>query len=99
MMMTTGSHKRSLAILAATAAALALVEPRPAAGCTMDVECKGVRICENGNCVYPLGSDAAPVPPAAAVAAPAAATPAPVTSGQIVMRPLPTRPMPFSFAG
>jgi hypothetical protein len=91
-MMTTGSHKRRLAVLAAISAAVAIVVRPAHAGCTKDVECKGVRICENGRCVFPPPEgttqgpteaalpqataapsrlDAAPVPPAAPVAAPA----------------------------
>ena len=54
MVMTRRSHEKGLAILAATSAALAMVESWPAhAGCAKDVECKGVRICENGRCAYP----------------------------------------------
>lgn len=51
-------------MLAVISAALAMGETRAAqAGCTKDVECKGVRICEDGRCVYP--------PPATEAAAPA----------------------------
>ena len=78
MTMTRRSQKNGLAILAATSAALAMVESRPAqAGCTKDVECKGERICENGRCVYPPPAveTEGPAPPSAAVAAPAAAAP------------------------
>ena len=84
MMMTTGSHKRRLAVLAAISAASAIVELRPAhAGCTMDVECKGVQICENGRCVYapPEGTTQGPteaaLPPATAAPSSLDATPVP----------------------
>jgi hypothetical protein len=76
--MTRRSHKNGLAILAATSAALAIVESRPAqAGCTKDVECKGERICENGRCVYPPPAveTESPAPPAVPVATPDAASP------------------------
>jgi hypothetical protein len=73
MTMTRRSHGKGIAILAATSAALAMVESRPAhAGCTKDVECKGVRICENGRCVYPPPAVGTPGPGEAA--SPGAAT-------------------------
>jgi hypothetical protein len=55
-------------MLAATSAALAMFELRAAhAGCTMDMECKGARICENGGCVYPPPVDTGPGPTEAAL--------------------------------
>lgn len=91
-MMTTGSHKRKLAVLAAISAASTIVELRPAhAGCTMDVECKGVRICENGHCVYPPPEGTAQGPTEAAVpqsaAAPSSLDAAPVPPEAPAQRP------------
>ena len=103
MTMTRRSHKNGLAILAATSAALAMVESRPAqAGCTKDVECKGERICENGRCVYPPPAveTEGPAPPSAAVAAPAAAAPpdAPSPVAPAVVRPPSPAPAAATFA-
>jgi len=103
MIVTTGSHKRSLAVLAATSAALAMVESRPGqAGCPMDVECKGVRVCENGRCVYPppaVETDG-PTPAAAAVATPLAAAPpdAPSPAASAVATPPSPAPAGAAFA-
>jgi hypothetical protein len=93
-MMATGSHKRRLAVLAAISAASAIVELRPAhAGCTMDVECKGVRICENGRCVYPPpeGTTQGPTETALpqATAAPSSLDAAPVPPAAPVAAPVP----------
>ena len=101
MMMTKRSHERSLAMLAATAAALAMVEPGPAAGCTMDVECKGVRICQNGSCVYPppevTAQDPTPaVPPTRATAAPSGSDAAPVPPAAAVAAPTAAAPAPVA---
>ena len=75
-MMTTGSHKSRLAVLAAISAASAIAELRPAhAGCTMDVECKGERICENGRCVAPAPEGTAQGPTEAALPQATAAPP------------------------
>jgi hypothetical protein len=82
-MMTTGSHKRRLALLAAISAASATVVRPAHAGCTKDVECKGVQICENGRCVYPLpestteGPTEAALPQASAAPSSLDATPVP----------------------
>jgi len=99
MTMTRRSHRNGLAILAATSAALAMVESRPVqAGCTKDLECKGERICENGRCVYPPPAveTQGPVPPAAPVATPFAAVPPvapfPVAPSPSVAAPPPPAP-------
>lgn len=47
------------------------------AQCTMDTECKGERVCEEGKCVAPAAVSLPPAPPAAP--APAEAAPAPVS--------------------
>jgi hypothetical protein len=76
LMRTRRSHSQSLALLAATSAAVAMVETRAAlADCTMDVECEGERICEHGLCVDP-GPEAVIEGPSAAASAGDATTPA-----------------------
>ena len=47
---------------------LAWASPAPAAGCQYDMQCKGERICQMGQCVSPdaeEAAEAAPKPPAA----------------------------------
>jgi len=79
-MMTRRLHRRALATLAATSAVLAMVETRAAhVGCTKDVECKGMRICENGRCVYPPPETEAQGPSAAASVGPATTPATPAT--------------------
>ena len=71
-------HLNSLAIVSASAAALALVFPRPAhAGCTTDAHWKGVRMCENGRCVNPPAEIRTASPSRAA--SPGTATPSDAT--------------------
>jgi tetratricopeptide (TPR) repeat protein len=79
----TLSCRRSWPALVATWATLAMLQSRPAhAGCTRDVECKGVRVCEAGKCVNPPRNVGVPGPAGAAGTAPsspAAASPEPAT--------------------
>ncbi|TSP13716.1 hypothetical protein [Cupriavidus campinensis] len=66
---------RSLLFIASIG--LAWASPAPAAGCQYDMQCKGERICQMGQCVSPDAEEAAepaPKPPAAPAAR---ATPAP----------------------
>lgn len=57
----THLRRGSLPALAVTWATLALAQSRPAcAGCTRDVECKGARVCEAGQCVNPPRDVGAP---------------------------------------
>jgi hypothetical protein len=80
-MRTGRSHGQALAMLAATSAALAMVETRAAhAGCTMDVECEGERICEQGSCVDPAPEAGIEIPSAAASAGAATTSAAPATA-------------------
>jgi hypothetical protein len=87
IMLTTDSHRMRLARLAAIPAVLAMVGARPAyAECTTDVECKGVRICESGRCVYPSPEvkTQGPSDAASPEAAPLSAAPAPGSPPSIV---------------
>lgn len=65
---------RSLLFIASIG--LAWAPPAPAAGCQYDMQCKGERICQMGQCVSPDAEEAAePAPkPPAPRASPAAAT-------------------------
>jgi hypothetical protein len=57
---------RSLLFIASIG--LAWASPAPAAGCQYDMQCKGERICQMGQCVSPdaeEAAEAAPKPPAA----------------------------------
>jgi hypothetical protein len=82
-------------MLATSSVALAMVETRAAQGCTMDMECKGVRICADGRCVYPppeagaqgsarAASAGAAITSAVAAPAPPAAVVAPATGAASV---------------
>ena len=84
MIPSTGTRRKVLTILAATAATLAMAESRPAqAGCQSDSQCKGARICEGGNCVDPPPAPRTQNSPAPASAA-APAFPQPVAPGAAV---------------
>jgi len=68
---TRCSHLTKPAMLAATVAALALAQARPAnAGGAIEVVCTGTRIYENGRCVDPPAQVATPSPSAAPSAGP-----------------------------
>jgi len=45
--------------------------PAPAAGCSFDTQCKGDRICSQGQCASPLNAPPPAVPPLASSSAPA----------------------------
>ena len=80
-------------MLAATSAALAMVETRAAhAGCTKDVECKGLRICENGRCVDPPPEAGIESPSAAASAGAVSDVAAPVPPAAAVATPATAAP-------
>lgn len=69
------------------AASMAVVWPLPvpAAGCQYDMQCKGERICQQGQCVYP----SADADDQADAAAAKAAAPAPVPAATPASRPPP----------
>jgi hypothetical protein len=85
-------------MLVPTSAALAMVETRAAhAGCTMDVECKGVRICESGRCVFPA-AEAGRQGPSTAASAGTAATSAVSAMGPPQSTATPPSPAPATAA-
>ena len=85
-------------MLVPTSAALAMVETRAAhAGCTMDVECKGVRICESGRCVFPA-AEAGRQGPSRAASAGTAATSAVSAMGPPQSTATPPSPAPATAA-
>ncbi len=72
---------------ALTAAVVLHSKPAHAGGCKMDSECKGSRICENGQCIDPAQSSGARAAPGGLPPAPAATQPPPMV-GQV--QPMPT---------
>jgi len=71
---------RTLGLLLATSVAMALPLRAGAAGCQYDMQCKGERICQQGQCVAPDddtdGDQARPPASRSAQVPPATATPA-----------------------
>ncbi|CAG9173007.1 hypothetical protein LMG23992_02391 [Cupriavidus laharis] len=72
------------ALLLAASVALAWSSTVKAAGCQYDMQCKGERICQQGQCVYPDADEqvdsAAPKPAPATTRTTPPATPAPAVA-------------------
>jgi hypothetical protein len=70
--------REGLSVLAAVG--VLFVSQRAFAECTMDTDCKGDRICEQGVCVSPTNATPAPAAPAAPAAPPPVAVSAPAAT-------------------
>jgi len=85
-------------LFASTAAVLAtVVVSQAAAQCTKDTDCKGNRVCHNGQCIAPTAGPAPAPAPTSGYAAPAAGSTAPAPAP--APPPVPRGPLSFFQSG